>query len=98
MGLISIDDSGVPPVQPQRRRPLCSMSIEEKDLKILALNARIQSLESALYAALRLRGLSEAYHDNLAFVGERRKYNDQMNDIEKQIREALQMQAECSGK
>lgn len=96
MSFITTDD--IPPLGKVCFGPVGKVQTDLRDVEIMTLKSQIVILESALYAALRLRGLGEAYHDNLALIGERRKYTEKMNDIETQIRDALNMKTEGKSK
>lgn len=60
-----------------------------KDLEIALLNEQITEMRSALFAALRLRGLSVALHEKEALADEKQKYFRTINQIQAQIENAL---------
>ncbi len=62
---------------------------KDKDIKIALLEDQVKEMRSALYAALRLRGLSVALHEKEALMDDRQKYFRTINEIQGQIENAL---------
>lgn len=61
----------------------------DKDIEIALLNEQIREMRSALFAALRLRGLSVALHEKEALMDEKQKCFRTINQIQAQIENAL---------